>query len=42
MILGDKGYLSADVQQNLFETAHISLEVPYRLNQELATTVVGV
>ena len=34
MILGDKGYLSADVQQNLFETAHISLEVPYRLNQK--------
>ena len=33
-MLGDKGYLSADVQQNLFETAHIRAEVPYRLNQK--------
>lgn len=31
-MLGDKGYLSADLQQNLFETAHIKLEVPYWLN----------
>ena len=30
---GDKGYLSAEVQKNLFETVNISLEVPYRLNQ---------
>lgn len=34
LILGDKGYLSADVQQNLFDFAHIELEVPYRLNQK--------
>lgn len=33
-IIGDKGYLSADVQTNLFESAHIELEVPYRLNQK--------
>lgn len=34
MILGDKGYLSAEVQQNLFDVANITLEVPYRLNQK--------
>ena len=34
MMLGDKGYLSAEVQKNLFEVALISLEVPYRLNQK--------
>lgn len=34
MMLGDKGYLSAEIQKNLFETANISLEVPYRLNQK--------
>ena len=34
MMLGDKGYLSAEVQKNLFETANIYLEVPYRLNQK--------
>lgn len=34
MILGDKGYLSAEVQRDLFETANITLEVPYRLNQK--------
>lgn len=34
MILGDKGYLSTQVQKNLFETANITLEVPYRLNQK--------
>ena len=32
--IGDKGYLSADIQLDLFETAHIQLEVPYRLNQK--------
>jgi len=32
MMLGDKGYLNAEVQKNLFEIANISLEVPYRLN----------
>ncbi len=34
MILGDKGYLSAEVQKNLFETVNITLEVPSRLNQK--------
>ncbi len=34
MMLGDKGYLSAEIQKNLFEVAHIELEVPYRLNQK--------
>lgn len=34
LMLGDKGYLNADIQQNLFDVAHISLEVPYRLNQK--------
>lgn len=34
MMLGDKGYLSAEIQKNLFEVANISLEVPYRLNQK--------
>lgn len=34
MILGDKGYLSAEVQQDLFNVAKITLEVPYRLNQK--------
>ncbi len=33
-MLGDKGYLSAEVQKNLFEAADITLEVPYRLNQK--------
>ena len=33
-ILGDKGYLSAPVQLDLFETANITLDVPYRLNQK--------
>ncbi len=34
LMLGDKGYLSAKVQQNLFDVANILLEVPYRLNQK--------
>ena len=34
LMLGDKGYLSAEIQQNLFDVANISLEVPYRLNQK--------
>ena len=34
LMLGDKGYLSAETQQDLFHTAHIKLEVPYRLNQK--------
>lgn len=33
-IFGDKGYLSADLQLDLFRTANIGLEVPYRLNQK--------
>lgn len=28
LMLGDKGYLCAEVQKNLFEVANISLEVP--------------
>ena len=32
-MIGDRGYISADVQLDLFETAHIRLEVPYRRNQ---------
>ncbi len=34
MMLADKGYLSAEIQKDLFEVAHIELEVPYRLNQK--------
>lgn len=34
MMLGDKGYLSVEIQKNLFEAANITLEVPYRLNQK--------
>ena len=33
-IIGDKAYLSADIQYNLFESANIQLEVPYRYNQK--------
>lgn len=33
-IFGDKGYISASVQLDLFETANIRLEVPYRHNQK--------
>ena len=33
-IYGDKGYIGTDVQLDLFETAHIRLECPYRLNQK--------
>ena len=33
-IYGDKEYIGADVQLDLFETAHIRLECPYRLNQK--------
>ena len=34
MMLGDKGYLSAEIQQNLFDAANITLEVQYRPNQK--------
>lgn len=33
-LIGDKGYLSADYQLNLFETAHIKLATPMRSNQK--------
>jgi len=33
-ILGDKGYINADVQLDLFQTTNISLEVPMRINQK--------
>ena len=33
-IFGDRGYISAGMQLDLFETAHIKLECPYRLNQK--------
>ena len=33
-IIGDRGYISAEIQLNLFETAHKQLEVPYRCNQK--------
>lgn len=33
-IHGDKGYIRADVQFDLFETGHIRLECPYQLNQK--------
>lgn len=34
LMLGDKSYISAEVRQNLFDVANITLEVPYRLNQK--------
>lgn len=33
-IYGDNRYIGADIQLNLFRTAHIRLECPYRLNQK--------
>lgn len=33
-VFGDKGYIGAEVQLDLFETANIRLECPYRLNQK--------
>lgn len=33
-VIGDRGYISAQVQLDLFETADIRLEVPYRSNQK--------
>ena len=33
-IFGDKGYIGAEIQLDLFETANIRLECPYRLNQK--------
>ena len=34
VLIGDKGYLSAQIQLNLFETASIQLETPKRKNQK--------
>lgn len=33
-IYGDKGYIGAEIQLDLFETVHIRLECPYRINQK--------
>jgi hypothetical protein len=33
-LLGDKGYLCKNIQLDLFETANIRLEVPFRTNQK--------
>lgn len=33
-IIGDRGYIGKEVQLDLFETASIKLEVPYRSNQK--------
>lgn len=33
-VIGDRGYISAEVQLDLFETENIRLEVPYRINQK--------
>ena len=33
-VIGDRGYISAQVQLDLFETTNIRLEVPYRCNQK--------
>lgn len=34
VLLGDKGYLSAEIQVNLFESVNIRLETPMRTNQK--------
>lgn len=33
-VIGDRGYISTEIQLDLFETANIQLEVPYRINQK--------
>ena len=33
-VLGDRGYLSSEIQLNLFETVKIKLETPMRINQK--------
>jgi hypothetical protein len=33
VLLGDKGYLSSEIQINLFETVKIRLEIPMKNNQ---------
>lgn len=37
VLLGDKGYLSAEIQLNLFESANIRLDTPKRANQKSST-----
>lgn len=37
-IFGDRGYIGAKIQLDLFETANIKLECPYRLNQKKLET----
>jgi hypothetical protein len=34
VLLGDRGYLSAEIQLNLFETVNVKLETPLRTNQK--------
>lgn len=34
VLLGDRGYLSSEIQLNLFETVNIKLETPMRTNQK--------
>lgn len=34
IVIGDRVYISAEIQLDLFETANIRLEVPYRTNQK--------
>ena len=34
-LLGDKGYLSSEMQIDLFNYAHIELETPKRVNQKI-------
>lgn len=34
VLLGDRGYLSQNIQLNLFQTANIKLETPKRINQK--------
>ena len=34
VLLGDRGYLSSEIQLNLFETVNIKLETPMRANQK--------
>ena len=33
-IFGDRGYIGKDIQLDLFESANIKLECPYRVNQK--------
>ncbi len=34
IVMGDSGYISSEVQMDLFETASFRLEEPYRTNQK--------